>query len=117
MTYQDSSYVKNSSPKGEKPFLEKVTDWTKTQRGTAILAFVLGLFIGLVVLGWGPLKVKYVDTTPETLREDLRQDYVRMIIDSYSFSHIANPQYAEQMAIARLDQVGKKAMNDLEHCP
>jgi hypothetical protein len=49
----------------------------------AILAFVIGLVIGLVVLGWGLWPVQWTDADPSFLRADLQEDYLRMTIDSY----------------------------------
>jgi hypothetical protein len=49
-------------------------------------AFLLGLVIGLVVLGWGLWPVKYVDAAPDNLRADLQVDYLRMAIDSYTYT-------------------------------
>jgi hypothetical protein len=51
-----------------------------------IAGLVIGTFFGLVVLGWGPLKVQYYDAAPEHLRADLQEDYVRMAIDSYALT-------------------------------
>jgi len=51
-----------------------------------IVGLVVGTFFGLVVLGWGPLKVQYYDAAPEHLRADLQEDYVRMAIDSYALT-------------------------------
>jgi hypothetical protein len=51
-----------------------------------IAGLVIGTFFGLVVLGWGPLRVQYYDAAPEHLRSDLQEDYVRMSIDSYALT-------------------------------
>jgi hypothetical protein len=37
-----------------------------------------------------------------------------MIIDSYTTTHITNPQYAEQMALARLNSLGETASDELQ---
>ncbi|MFP3855140.1 MAG: hypothetical protein ACLFWD_12695, partial [Anaerolineales bacterium] len=49
----------------------------------AAIAFILGLAIGLGY-AWGINPVEWTDATPDLLREDLRVDYLRMAIDSYS---------------------------------
>jgi hypothetical protein len=46
--------------------------------------FLLGAVFGLVVLGWIVWPVQYIDTTPDMLRSDIQQDYLRMAVDSYS---------------------------------
>jgi hypothetical protein len=45
---------------------------------------VIGLLVGLIVLGWWLFPVQWTDATPSSLRSDLKQDYLRMTIDSYS---------------------------------
>ncbi|MFH2102614.1 MAG: hypothetical protein ABIJ39_04570 [Chloroflexota bacterium] len=47
-----------------------------------LLAIGVGLGIGLAI-GWGLLPVKFVDTSPATLREDFRADYMLMIAETY----------------------------------
>lgn len=47
------------------------------------LAFVAGLFIGLVVLGWWLWPVKWTDAAPAHLRTEYQVDYLRMVMDSY----------------------------------
>lgn len=114
MSYQDSSFVSGSGVGNQKGTTAKTLARLKTKQGTALIAFLIGIFIGLVILGWGPLRVNYTDTTPASLREDLRADYARMIVDSYSYAHIANPQFAEQMALARLKELGESSALELQ---
>ena len=47
------------------------------------LGAVLGLILGLV-MGWGIWPVKWTDGTPEVLRSDLQEDYLRMAIESFN---------------------------------
>lgn len=47
-----------------------------------ILGVVLGLLLGLII-GWGIWPVQWTEATPEALRSDLQEDYLRMTIDSY----------------------------------
>jgi hypothetical protein len=47
----------------------------------------LGLIAGLVLgvfYGWLVRPVEYVDTTPDSLREDFRTDYVLMVAEAYA---------------------------------
>jgi hypothetical protein len=53
----------------------------KNNRVTLVLGVVLGLLLGLLI-GWQLWPVSLYDTTPEVLRADLQQDYLRMTIDS-----------------------------------
>ncbi len=60
-----------------------VLDTIKKPVVAAILGFALGLFVGLVVLGWGLWPVEWTNADLPNLRADLQQDYLRMTIDSY----------------------------------
>ena len=51
-----------------------------------IVLFVVGVVLGLFI-GWGTKEFK--DATPYYLRPDLREDYMRMVIDSYSINKSA----------------------------
>jgi hypothetical protein len=53
----------------------------KNNRVTLVLGAVLGLVLGLI-FAWGIWPPKVYDTTPQVLRADLQQDYLRMTIDS-----------------------------------
>ena len=53
-----------------------------------LLAGILGAAAGLVY-GWVINPVKFVDTTPASLRADYRTDYVLMVAESYSADHDA----------------------------
>jgi hypothetical protein len=61
----------------------KILDYLKRPVVAALIGFVVGLFIGLVVLGWGLWPVQWKDADPSFLRPDLQRDYLRMAIDSY----------------------------------
>jgi hypothetical protein len=52
-------------------------------RTVLILGVVLGLLLGLII-GWGIWPVQWTDGTPEVLRADLQEDYLRMAVESYS---------------------------------
>lgn len=47
-------------------------------------AFFVGLFFGWIVLGWYVAPVQWIDADVSFLRKDLREDYMRMAIDSYA---------------------------------
>lgn len=53
----------------------------KNNRVTLVLGVILGLALGLIV-GWWWWPVQWTDGTPEVMRADLQQDYLRMTIDS-----------------------------------
>ncbi|MBI9048265.1 MAG: hypothetical protein JEZ00_02510 [Anaerolineaceae bacterium] len=64
--------------------MDIIRGWLKNPIILAAGTFVLGLFIGLVVLGWGLWPLQWEDASAQHLRDDLQQDYVRMIVDSYA---------------------------------
>ena len=78
--------------------LEKMKLWLTKPLHAAIAAFIVGLFIGLVILGWWLWPVQWYDASPSDLRPDAQQDYVCMMIDSYSVNQngsLAVRRYAE----------------------
>jgi hypothetical protein len=48
-----------------------------------LVALVLGVALGLLY-GWLVQPVTYVETAPDSLREDYRTDYVLMVAEAYS---------------------------------
>ena len=66
----------------------------------AILAFIAGLLIGLVGLGWGLWPVQWKDADPSYLNSDYAVDYIRMAVDSYRVT----PDKA--LAIQRYEALG-----------
>ena len=46
------------------------------------IAIAVGIGLGLLV-GWVIAPVKYVDTTPDSLRADYKADYVLMVAETY----------------------------------
>jgi len=67
----------------------------------AALGFVIGLFIGLVVLGWGLWPVRWTNAAPSSLQQYYQDDYLRMAVDSF----IRNP--VNDLAIQRYQALGK----------
>ncbi|MBI4731459.1 MAG: hypothetical protein HY781_04910 [Chloroflexi bacterium] len=61
----------------------KILDIFKKPLIAALLAFIAGLLIGLVVLGWGLWPVQWKDADPSYLNADYAADYLRMAVDSY----------------------------------
>src|SRR5215510_12733865 len=80
----------------------------KNTKVVLVLGVVLGLLLGLIV-GWGLWPVKLVDTTPEVMRADLQDDYMRMTIDSYRSIKGVNPQAAADLAVTRWQNMGTAA--------
>lgn len=80
----------------------------KNPRITLIVGVVLGLLLGLIV-GWGLWPVQWTDATAEPLAEAIRDDYMRMAIDSYRVMKPANPQAAADLAVTRWGYLGSMA--------
>jgi hypothetical protein len=78
----------------------KILDILKKPFVAAALGFAMGLFIGLVVLGWGLWPVQWTNADPSSLRSDLQDDYLRMTIDSF----VSNP--VKELAIQRYQALG-----------
>lgn len=74
----------------------------------AVLGFLIGLIIGLPILGWGIWPVQWTDAAPQHLREDLKEDYLRMAIQSYAL------QPDPIKAVARWKELGDDAPAILE---
>lgn len=65
------------------------------------ISFFVGLFLGLVVLGWGVWPVAYENASPEHMRIEFQEEYVRMVIDSYNLVN------QKDLALQRLDYLGE----------
>ncbi len=65
--------------------LETIRENIKKPVVTAVIGLVVGLIIGLPILGWGLFPVKWKDAAPVHLRQDVKEEYVRMIIESYAY--------------------------------
>ena len=81
-----------------------VKNLLKNQKVVLVVGVVLGLLLGLMV-GWGLWPISYTDTTPEILRSDLQEDYLRMTIESYRNTKNLNAQVAGDLAIYRWDNL------------
>lgn len=70
-----------------------------------IAGLVIGLIIGLPVLGWGLFPVKWKDADPSYLREDLKKEYICLVVDSYAVNRDAS------LAAKRLNSMGVEDFN------
>lgn len=75
-------------------------DIVKKQAALFLLVLAVGLVAG-VPIGWATVRV--VNTTPNVLREDLQEDYLRMAIDSFRVNRDPN------LAVRRWDALGSAA--------
>jgi hypothetical protein len=63
--------------------MDKIQEYLKRPLITAGVGFLIGLIIGLPLLGWGLMPVKWTDADPSYLRADLKDDYFCMVIHSF----------------------------------
>jgi hypothetical protein len=73
-----------------------------------LIAFVLGLVLGLVVLGWGLWPVKWTNADPADLRTSHQDTYLQMIADSFALNGDS------QLALARLAGLKKPGQKDAD---
>ncbi len=88
--------------------MDKIREQIRNPLATAVVGFIVGLIIGLPILGWGLWPVQWKDAEPKFLREDLKRDYLCMVIDSYA----RRGDVAE--AAARFELLGDDAQVVLE---
>jgi hypothetical protein len=53
---------------------------------TGVLGLLIGVFIGLVILGWWLTPVQWTDAAPGALRSDAKVTYLRTCIDAYGYN-------------------------------
>jgi hypothetical protein len=63
--------------------MDKIQEYLKRPLITAGIGFLIGLIIGLPILGWGLMPVRWTDADPSYLRSDLQEDYFCMVIHSF----------------------------------
>lgn len=63
--------------------MDKIQEYLKRPLITAGIGFLIGLIIGLPILGWGLMPVKWTDADPSYLRADLQDDYFCMVVHSF----------------------------------
>lgn len=79
----------------------------KLTRGV-LIAFALGLIIGLVVLGWWVWPVQWTDTDPSDLRPVHQDTYLQLIADSFALNGNGD------LARARLEALKKPGQQDVD---
>lgn len=73
-----------------------------------VAGLVIGILIGLMI-GWGIWPVKWKDAAASHLRDDLKQEWVRMAADSYGGGYST-----KEDAIRRLDELGDQAIDVMD---
>jgi hypothetical protein len=77
-----------------------LSDMLKRPLVVGLLGLAVGIFFGLVVLGWGLFPLEWKDAPVNLLRPELQDDYLRMTIDSF----LVNGD--EELAVKRYNELG-----------
>jgi hypothetical protein len=88
--------------------MDTVREQLKKPLVTGIVGLVIGLILGWFVIGWGLWPVQWTDAAPQHLRQDVKEDYLRMAIDSYTLNKDAIK------AKERYDSIGKDGLEILK---
>ena len=80
--------------------MEKIKALLQRPLYAGLVGLVIGLIIGLPLLGWGLWPVKWKDADASFLREDLKKQYLCMVVDSYKVNQNL------ELARARVDSLG-----------
>ena len=77
-----------------------LTTWIREKiTAEVVIAFVLGVFLGLVVLGWWLWPVQWTNTDPADLKPSHKEAYLQMIADSYALTGNAEVASARLKAL------------------
>lgn len=80
--------------------MEKIKVLLQRPLYAGLVGLAIGLIIGLPLLGWGLWPVKWKDADASFLREDLKKQYLCMVVDSYEINQNLD------LARARVDSLG-----------
>lgn len=103
MEFNPEPQPETEPPRPSRRSLSSYWDLLRQPRYLALAAFVGGLLFGWLVIGWWLYPVQYVNGSPEQLRADYREDFLRAAIDSYSL------HADDALAKRRLDELGAAA--------
>ncbi len=80
--------------------MESISDITNRKWVLPLVAVIIGVAIGMIY-AWVINPVQWVDGEPQQLRADLKEDYLRMAIDSHSVNRDAD------LAVIRFQALGE----------
>ena len=64
--------------------MEVIRDRLNNPLVAGIVGLVVGIIFGWIVIGWGIWPITWTDAAPSDLQETWREDYLRMMVDSYT---------------------------------
>lgn len=82
--------------------MEKFREYTEKPKALGLIGLVVGIFIGLVVLGWWLWPVKWIDASPQELSAAEKESYLRMAVEAYGYNGDISK------AVARYDALGEE---------
>ncbi len=94
--------------------METLRGLTKNPIALGVIGLVVGLFLGLVVLGWWLWPVKWVEANPQHLQYPEKVSYLRQAIEAYGYNGDISK------AVARYNALGddaKRALADITSAP
>lgn len=80
----------------------------------ALVAFIVGVIIGLPVLGWWLMPVEWKDSDVAHLRADLKQDYVRLAADAYALDPTTDGYNRAKDRLAAIGPGAAQMLKDVE---
>lgn len=80
--------------------MDKIKELLSRPLYTAIAGLVVGILIGWLAIGWWIWPIEWTDADASKLREDLKAQYLCMVVDSYKVNRNAS------LAEARIDAMG-----------
>jgi hypothetical protein len=98
----------------DQSFIDRAAVYAKNPAVTGIAGLILGLFVGLVVLGWWLWPVQWYDAAPSNLHPDYQDWWMRMSIISYGATGDATTAKAEYDA---LGEFGPTVLADVQAKP
>jgi hypothetical protein len=66
--------------------MDAIREYSQKTWVVALIAFIIGLLIGWMFLGWVVAPVTWTDAAPQHLRAEVKEDYLRMAIDSFALT-------------------------------
>lgn len=94
--------------------METIRGISKNPIAIGVIGLVVGLFLGLVVLGWWLWPVEWVDASPQHLQYPEKVSYLRQAIEAYGYNGDISKAVARYTA---LGEDAKQVLADITSSP